>query len=124
MHTRTTTGKKTTAERGYGYHQHEIPRRNLFYNHVDGTECEYCARPMYHDPARNFDGAALEADHIGRDKTQPPKRLIHRKCNRTLNGKGKGEWVQHGPEWYAKHGQTTDETGEGLDWPGGTPINW
>ncbi|MDK7049081.1 hypothetical protein QP324_10915, partial [Corynebacterium sp. UMB0012] len=56
---------------------------------------------------------------------QPPKRLIHRKCNRTLNGKGKGTWVKHGPEWYAKHGQTTDtETGVGLDWPGGKIINW
>lgn len=118
---------KTTTQRGYGYKQQQIPRKNLIHNLVDGTECEYCARPMYRNPDKNFDGAALEADHIDRDKTKPPKRLIHRKCNRTLNGNGKGKWVKHGPEWYAKHGQTTATTTEErdpLDWPGGKLIRW
>jgi len=116
---------KTTTQRGYGYKHHQKTRKNLLFNLVDGTECEYCGKPMFRAPDKNFDHAALEADHVDRDKTQPPKRLIHRKCNRTLNGKGKGTWVKHGPEWYAKHGQATDtETGEGLDWPGGKIINW
>ena len=115
----------TTTQRGYGYRQQQIPRKNLLHNLIDGTECEYCARPMFRDPAKNFDGAPLEADHIDRDKTQPPKRLIHRRCNRTLNGKGKGTWVKHGPDWYAKHGQTGDNgTGDTLDWPGGHHIRW
>ena len=119
---------KTTKERGYGYTQHEVPRKNLLYNLVDGTECEYCARPMYHDPAKNFDGSPLEGDHndddgTGKpDKTKPPKRLIHRRCNRQKLD----SLTKHGPEWYAKHGQTTHDagTGEGLDWPGGTLIHW
>ncbi|MDK7047785.1 hypothetical protein QP324_04240, partial [Corynebacterium sp. UMB0012] len=62
---------ETTTQRGYGYKQHQKTRKNLLFNLVDGTECEYCARPMFRDPAKNFDGAALEADHVDRDKTQP-----------------------------------------------------
>ena len=77
---------ETTTQRGYGYKQHQKTRKNLLFNLVDGTECEYCGKPMFRAPDKNFDGAALEADHVDRDKTQPPKRLIHRKCNRTLNG--------------------------------------
>lgn len=113
--------KLTTAQRGYGGN-HVKARDRLIYNLVEGSECEYCGRPMYTDKTKNFDGASLEADHIDRDKTQPPKRLIHRQCNRKLNGNGAGKWVKHGPEWYAKHGQNHGDNG--LDWPGGRVIVW
>lgn len=127
--------------RGYGWHQHKIPRKRMLYNLQDGQPCEYCGEPMYRDADRNFDHASLEADHINADKSQPPGRLIHRTCNRTLNSASR--WARHGPGWYARYGgegpgdapgqratqapapgtPTTDRQGC-LDWPKGQVINW
>ncbi|WP_165164922.1 hypothetical protein [Corynebacterium qintianiae] len=115
--------KKSTTDRGYGYSAHQVPLKQLFYNLIDGAECEWCGRPMYRDSSRNFDEATLEGDHndddgTGKpDKTKPPKRLIHRRCNRQKLD----SLTKHGPEWYAKHGQDTHTP---LDWPGGHTITW
>lgn len=111
----------TTTERGYGYN-HARRRDHLLYNHVDGTECDYCGRPMYRDKTKNFDGQALNADHKDADKTQLAGRLLHGSCNKSMNSAER--WVEHGPEWYAKHGQPTTIAGYELDWPGGQPITW
>ena len=106
-------------EYNYGWHEHQIPRQRLRYNHTDGSECDVCGEPMYRDKERNFDGATLEADHKHGDKTKPAYRLVHRRCNRSIANK----WVEHGPGWYAKHGQPATETSD-LDWPGGVIIDW
>lgn len=115
--------KPTTTQRGYG-HDHRTRRDQLLYQHIDGTECEYCARPMYRDATRNFDGAPLEADHLDQDKGNLAARLLHRQCNRKMSQPG--TWVKHGPEWYAAHGQAEQgsTTGAGLHYPGGRVITW
>ncbi|WP_156812824.1 hypothetical protein [Corynebacterium ulceribovis] len=109
---------KSTNERGYGWHRHMVPRRNLLYNHIDGSECEYCGRPMFRDGTKNFDGESLHADHIEADKSRPPGRLIHAQCNRKMNRKSR--WVKHGPEWRLKH-QVAEQ---GLGVASGSPIVW
>ena len=113
---------RTSTQRGYGY-SHQQTRKQLLYNHTDGSECEYCGQPMYKDPARNFDHKPLNADHLETDKTRRAGRLLHDQCNKKMNTAGR--WVKHGPEWYAKHGQVTDTpiTDE-LDWPNGSTIVW
>lgn len=81
---------KTTTERGYGA-RHQNRRRQLFAQHTDGEPCPECGRPMYKDPKKNFDGAALEADHpkgsalkyAKNKQTTLAKRLLHRTCNRS-----------------------------------------
>ena len=77
---------KSTTERGLG-HRHQMVRRRLLFNHRDGTPCWWCARPMFKDPERNFDGAALEADHsrarsVHGAHGNDADRLLHRRCNR------------------------------------------
>lgn len=78
---------KSPAERGLG-HRHDVTRRRLLFNHRDGEPCWWCARPMFKDPERNFDGAALEADH-SRSRSKhgiagnDADRLMHRRCNRS-----------------------------------------
>ena len=115
---------QSTTQRGYG-NTHAARRKQLLYNHEDGTECDYCGRPMHRDPAKNFDGAPLNADHWETDKTHLARRLIHDQCNKKMNSAAK--WVEHGPEWYAKHGQAdpahVSDT-DPLDWPHGRTITW
>ena len=74
---------KTTTARGLGW-QHQQIRRRLIANHRDGAHCWWCNGPMYRDPARNFDGAALEADHsLARSHGgHRADRLLHMTCNR------------------------------------------
>ena len=75
---------KGTTERGYGW-RHQQVRKRLMYNHIDGTPCPGCGNPMYKDPEKNHDGAALEADHTRDLKHHGPgdaDRLICRTCNR------------------------------------------
>lgn len=74
----------STTERGYGW-RHQQVRKRLMYNHRDGTPCPGCGNPMYRDPTKNHDGAALEADHSQDLKNHGPgdaDRLICRTCNR------------------------------------------
>ena len=111
--------KKNTTAAGYG-HNHQKHRDRLLYNLKDGEPCSYCGQPMYRDPSKNFDGAALEADHEQGDKTRLAYRLIHRRCNRSISN----DWVEHGPEWYASNGQKSGGDDGGLDWPDGLIIKW
>lgn len=74
---------KTTTERGLGW-DHRKQRERLLRNHVDGTVCWWCARPMYREAAKNWDGKPLEADHSlarshGGTKAD---RLLCSTCNR------------------------------------------
>lgn len=81
---------KSTHERGYG-HQHQKQRRKLMAQLKDGTPCPECGKPMYKTAAKNFDGAALEADHgpgsalkyAENKQTTKATRLLHRTCNRS-----------------------------------------
>ena len=81
---------KRTTERGYGW-KHQKQRERLLRAHKDGAPCSHCGKPMYRDPARNFDGAPLEAQHADAlanhaDKQRAPlaSELMHRFCNRSL----------------------------------------
>lgn len=88
----------------------------MLYKLVDGTECEYCAEPMFKDSEKNFDRAPLEADHSEGNKRKLADRLIHRECNRTINMR----WQKHGPGWFAKHGNQTED----INYPGGSATRW
>lgn len=79
---------KSTTERGLGW-SHQEQREHLMRLHVDGTLCWWCNAPMYRDPARNFDHAALNADHSKSraDGGTKADRLLHGKCNKS-RGKG------------------------------------
>lgn len=77
-----------TTQRGYG-HQHQQNRARLLRQLQDGSACPVCGRGLYKTPARNFDGAPLEADHhkhplkyAGNKRAAMADRLIHRTCNR------------------------------------------
>lgn len=79
-----------TTERGYGW-KHQQQRERLMRAHRDGAPCSHCGKPMYRDPAKNFDGAPLEAQHADalanhEDKQRAPlaSELMHRFCNRSL----------------------------------------
>lgn len=78
----------TTTERGLGW-EHQRRREALLAVHRDGTPCWWCARPMYRDKARNFDGQALAADHeLARaNGGTAAGRLLHGSCN---SSRGKG----------------------------------
>ena len=106
-------GKKSTHERGYG-HQHQKQRRRLLAQLKDGTPCPECGKPMYKTATKNFDGAALEADHgpgsalkYAQDKQRTKAtRLLHRTCNRSG-----GAWDR--PKNKPTGGETT---GQGFVW--------
>ena len=92
--------KKTTTERGLGWH-HRQAVANLKKRHKDGSPCEWCGRPMWLDPTKNWDfdpdpeapkrgNGVLQGDHskmsrseaIKRgEKVLPPDRLLHAACN-------------------------------------------
>lgn len=107
---------KSSSERGYGW-RHQQVRKRLMYNLVDGSPCPFCGKPLYKEPARNFDGAALEADHtkdIKHHGQNPADRLVHRHCNRS-RGDGHDERsplnkAKHEAEHAAASGPT------GWDW--------
>lgn len=107
---------KTTTERGYGT-QHQKQRRILLARHTDGTPCPECGKPMYKTAAKNFDGAALEADHgpgsalkyAENKQTTKATRLLHRTCNRSG-----GAWDRPRPT----------HTGAKIDKPNGSGFIW
>ena len=106
-------GKKSTHERGYG-HAHQQQRRKLMAQLKDGTPCPECGKPMFKTADKNFDGAALEADHgpgsalkYAQDKQRTKAtRLLHRTCNRSG-----GAWDR--PKKKPTGGETT---GQGFVW--------
>ena len=77
---------KTTTQKGLG-HDHQVHRGRLMSRHVDGSRCWWCGRKMYRDPARNWDGKSLNADHerararYGLSGNQA-NRLLHDTCNK------------------------------------------
>lgn len=85
-----TKATKTTTQRGYG-HTHQQQRRKLLAQLKDGTPCPECGKPMFKTATKNFDNAALEADHgpgnalkYAQDKqATKATRLLHRTCNRS-----------------------------------------
>lgn len=109
-------------ERGYGK-RHIRQRKRLLALHVEGDICEYCAKPMYRQGRRNFDGAPLEADHeedaLG-NRADLATRLLHRKCNRAISKK----WAKHGPGWYVAHGLAPAPQREPARAPLGTQTVW
>lgn len=114
---RTSKAKRGTTERGYGY-DHQKARENLIFSHVDGTLCDWCGQPMYVEPAKNFDGEPLHADHTKASEKAAggqADRLLHGLCNKR---KGRSD-EEHGPGWYALH--EVDDAD--LDWPGGQAID-
>ncbi|ABM14400.1 conserved hypothetical protein [Mycolicibacterium vanbaalenii PYR-1] len=79
------TGKRrTNKQRGVGW-QHTQERERLLARHRDGRRCWWCAKPLYREPARNWDGEPLHADHT-RPRSKggtTADRLLHATCNRT-----------------------------------------
>lgn len=75
--------RKTTTQRGLGY-RHQRDRERLLRAHVEGTPCYWDGSPMYSDPAKNWDGKPLEADHTIARSTggTTADRLMCSTCNR------------------------------------------
>ena len=115
------TPRKGTTARGYG-HRHMQQRQRLLRRMTDGEACQWCGKPMYKNKAKNFDGAALEADHSkpllhDKGKTNLADRLLHRTCNRQ-RGAGK-EWLN---PMNKMHEQAQDKpAGQGVERP---VFNW
>jgi len=73
----------TTTERGLGW-AHQQAAAQLHRDHVDGTPCARCGRPMYR-------WQKLDAGH-SRDRAlvgpgEPPDRLEHARCNRVAGAR-------------------------------------
>jgi hypothetical protein len=68
-------------------HGHEVNRGRLMTRHVDGRRCWWCNKPMFRDPAKNWDRKPLHADHTrtraryGIGNTHAD-RLLHDTCNK------------------------------------------
>lgn len=91
--------RKTQTELGLGW-RHRQAADNLRDNHVDGTLCDWCGRPMFRDRTRNWDysptstnpiSGVLQADHSKTSRAEAirlgvpiplPDRLLHGECNR------------------------------------------
>lgn len=74
----------TTTELGLGW-DHQKQRRRLLGKHRDGTPCWWCNQPMYRDPAKNWDGKPLEADHSKSRRDHGTKHLADRLLCSTCN---------------------------------------
>ncbi|QDP44204.1 HNH endonuclease [Gordonia phage JuJu] len=84
--------RKTTTQKHLGW-SHQQNARHLKAQHVDGTPCWWCGRPMWRDRTRNYDynphstdpaSGSLAADHShprahGGRKAD---RLLHGQCNK------------------------------------------
>ena len=74
-----------TTQQGVGWaHQQTVKR--LHQDHVDGTLCDRCWRPMYRTPARNWDKRKLQGGHPhdrprALDSTSRADHLEHATCN-------------------------------------------
>jgi hypothetical protein len=74
--------KPSRQARGLGT-RHENIRKRLIGQHVQGTPCWWCGKPMYREAEANFDGSPLHADHsTARVKGGlDADRLLHGRCN-------------------------------------------
>lgn len=124
---------RTTTERHLGW-QHQQTRAALMAVHRDGTPCPCLdlndcgpacpcrpagrGLPMYRDPARNVDGAPLEADH-GQARSRGGRRadrLLLRVCNRSRgDGTRTADAVEATPAadrpWWSRQWHTLNRTG-------------
>ena len=106
-----TKPKTSTDQRGYGW-RHQKRRRVLLAQLKDGSPCPECGQPMYKQAERNFDHAALEADHGPgnalkyADNKQATKatRLLHRTCNRSGGAWDKPRPARQAPTGPSKPG--------------------
>ncbi|MDO5663405.1 MAG: hypothetical protein Q4G40_11970 [Brachybacterium sp.] len=75
----------TTHQRGYGW-AHRQGRDALLAQHQDGAPCWWCGQAMYRDGSLNFDGRALNADHVqalaSGGRGTKAGRLLHDRCNK------------------------------------------
>lgn len=104
--------KKTTTEQGLGT-KHQKAVLELKRNHIDGSPCDWCGRPMWRNPMRNYDynpaqqgSGALHGDHGWMSRSQAvklglptpsPDRLLHGRCN-IQRGDGTNDhlaWSRH-----------------------------
>lgn len=81
-----TTPRLTTTQKGLGY-DHQVHRDRLLLRHVDGSLCWWCARKMFREPTRNWDGKPLNADHersraLHGVAGNSANRLLHDTCNK------------------------------------------
>jgi hypothetical protein len=77
--------RPTTTEQGLGWEHQQIVAQ-LFRDLVDGTLCDRCWRPMYHQDARNWDRRHLQGGHPhdrprAIDRTSKATHLEHATCN-------------------------------------------
>lgn len=88
--------KLTTTQQGVGW-RHQQAVAALWRKHADGAPCQWCGKPMWRDPTRNWDydpnrpgsgklqgdhGAMTRAEAVRRGVPIPlPDRLLHRMCN-------------------------------------------
>lgn len=105
----TTTRPKTTNEKGLGWrHRQQADNLKTEHRHHDGSPCDWCGRPMWLDPTRNYDydpnttnplTGVLQADHSKMSRAEAirrglpiplPDRLLHGQCNRE-RGDGKND---------------------------------
>ncbi len=94
----------SSSDRGYG-HAHRKRTALLLAQLVDSTRCPRCPRPMYRNPARNFDGRKLQGDHYALARalgsTQLADTLCHARCNQsagaTLGNRLRGRARHHPP---------------------------
>lgn len=104
-HRNFTTKKKKPnfRERGYSYHDHDLPRKRLLIALKDGTPCWWCGLPMHKDKKKNWDGWALAADHSnphGAKNGEQPDRLLHGRCN---SQRQDGRYDERRPALTGKH---------------------
>lgn len=95
--------KPNFRERGYSYHDHDLPRKRLLIALKDGTPCWWCGLPMHKDKKRNWDGWALAADHSnphGAKNGEQPDRLLHGRCN---SQRQDGRYDERRPALTGKH---------------------
>lgn len=122
---KTTKPRLTTTQRGLG-HRHRVALKSLLMRHQDGAPCDWCGKPMWRDPTRNWDyqhdeagsgklqgdhGAMTRAEALRRGIPIPlPDRLLHRRCN-SQRGDGVNDHLA------AVNRDTTPDAPLIMDWP-------
>lgn len=122
-----TSKQKSAAARGLGY-AHRKQRETLLRALKDGEPCYWCARGLFRDPTKNWDGRALHADHtLARSHGgKVADRLVHDLCNKQ-RGDGSNDHLRpavtgdYGPiNAASKTARQTDEDMLGtrlMPWP-------
>lgn len=103
--------KLTTEQKQLGW-RHRQQRDHLLENHVDGSACDWCKRPMWKDRTKNYDydphgsdtSGTLQADHSGMSRAEAIQRglqvpladrLLHGRCN-VQRGNGENDHILSG----------------------------